>query len=564
MQSEENSQAADVAIVGYGWVGSIIAARLIHEGLNVVVLERGADLLQEPCGHFHGAIRERRPHDRTQNAALETFTLRYTPQMNAVPIRRMGPFLSGSGVGGGGVLWGGVSPRYKPKSFKPRQHFAHLLDTADFDGIEMRDWPINYDDLESGYAAFELLAGVSGPTDPVDGAGWRSTPYPLQPARSNEGSEIFRLGASSLGLNVVELPVTEIDQSYTNPYGVRRTPCEQYGTTLATPLNTLDPFNRASGKLTLITGAQVRRVEHAGREVTGIRYVKDGEERSVSARAYVLAAWTLNNVRLLLLSKVGEAYDPRSGRGMVGRGLSNHMTYGAAGFFRSRTIDSSLRTGAGWVVSDFENGLCDADGLAQQYVGGVQMHSSNLELKPKPDVIAPPGVPRWGHEWKEAMRDYANGTIRINFTGEVVSHRDRYVDLDNTYRDAWGDPLLRLTYDWKTNERKQIRAMAAVGKAVLRATGADSLKVTESLSDHYNLAAYQNSHVAGGAIMGTHPSNSVVDSELRCWDMENLWVVGASSFPRNAAANPTPTVAALAMRAAGSIIASIRGSSLRA
>ena len=551
--NDQSTGNATVIIVGYGWVGNIIAAHLVQQGLDVTVLERGEDLKQDACGHFHTASGERRPHDRTQNAAKETFSLRYTSRETALPIRRMGPFLSGSGAGGAGVLWGGLSPRFRPGSFVPVQRFQRLTSENEFDGIEMRDWPINYDDLEDAYSIFEQIAGVSGPAGPVKGAGWRSRPYPVKPASTNEGPEMFRQGATSLGLNVAELPVSEISQSYTNLFGVTRTPCEQYGTSLATPLNTLDPYNRSSGRMTLITGAQVRRVEHDGHRVTGVTYSKDGAEKTISASAYVLAAWTLNNIRLLLLSKIGKPYDRNSGQGVVGRWLSNHLTYGATGFFTNRRIDSSLRTGAGWVVSDFENGLSAPDGSAVEYIGGVQMHSSNLELKPKPDVIVPPGVPRWGRRWKEALRTYANSMVRINVTGEVVPHRDRYVDLDQTYRDAWGDPLLRLTYDWKENERLQVRAMSGIGREILRSAGADIVSVPENLSEHYNLAAYQNSHVAGGAVMGANPETSVVNPELQSWDLDNLWVVGASSFPRNPAANPTATVAALAMRASKSI-----------
>src|SRR5258706_11346633 len=72
-------ESADVAIVGYGWAGSLIAAQLVRQGFNVTVLERGEDLMPEPCGHFHGYAEGRRPHARTQNASRETFTLRHGP-----------------------------------------------------------------------------------------------------------------------------------------------------------------------------------------------------------------------------------------------------------------------------------------------------------------------------------------------------------------------------------------------------------------------------------------------------------------------------------------------------
>ena len=47
------------------------------------------------------------------------------------------------------------------------------------------------------------------------------------------------------------ISMAEIAEPYTNPLGVTRRPCGAFGTTLATPLNTVDPFARASGLLTV-------------------------------------------------------------------------------------------------------------------------------------------------------------------------------------------------------------------------------------------------------------------------------------------------------------------------
>ena len=63
--------------------------------------------------------------------------------------------------------------------------------------------------------------------------------------------------------------------------------------------------------------------------------------------------------------------------------------------------------------------------------------------------------------------------------------------------------------------------------------------------DRYNVINYQSTHIQGGAIMGTSPENSVVNRYLQHWDVPNLFVIGASSFPQNAAPNPTLTVLAL-------------------
>ena len=70
----------------------------------------------------------------------------------------------------------------------------------------------------------------------------------------------------------------------------------------------------------------------------------------------------------------------------------------------------------------------------------------------------------------------------------------------------------------------------------------------------YNASAYSTTHIQGGAIMGTSPERSVVNTWLQHWNMPNLFVVGSSSFPQNSSANPTLTILAMTMRAADGIV----------
>ena len=54
--------------------------------------------------------------------------------------------------------------------------------------------------------------------------------------------------------------------------------------------------------------------------------------------------------------------------------------------------------------------------------------------------------------------------------------------------------------------------------------------------------------------MGTDPTSSVVDAVCRSHDHPNLRIVDASVLPTSAAANPSLTVAALALRTARHIM----------
>jgi gluconate 2-dehydrogenase alpha chain len=44
--------------------------------------------------------------------------------------------------------------------------------------------------------------------------------------------------------------------------------------------------------------------------------------------------------------------------------------------------------------------------------------------------------------------------MNIGASGSVMANRYNYYDLDPTYRNAFGQPLMRMTFDYKENEHK--------------------------------------------------------------------------------------------------------------
>ncbi len=58
-------------------------------------------------------------------------------------------------------------------------------------------------------------------------------------------------------------------------------------------------------------------------------------------------------------------------------------------------------------------------------------------------------------------------------------------------------------------------------------------------------------HLAGTHVMGTSPSNSVVDAAQRSWDHQNLYLVGGGTMPTIGTSNITLTMAALALKTRG-------------
>jgi gluconate 2-dehydrogenase alpha chain len=54
-------------------------------------------------------------------------------------------------------------------------------------------------------------------------------------------------------------------------------------------------------------------------------------------------------------------------------------------------------------------------------------------------------APRWGSAWKKASMEWYDRTANIGFGGEHIPYVGNYFDLDPTYKNPAGDPLLRMT-----------------------------------------------------------------------------------------------------------------------
>jgi gluconate 2-dehydrogenase alpha chain len=127
------------------------------------------------------------------------------------------------------------------------------------------------------------------------------------------------------------------------------------------------------------------------------------------------------------------------------------------------------------------------------------------------------------------------------------------MDLDPTYTDKFGDPLLRFTLDWTEHENKQRDFAYDIAAKIAPAMGA-KIDTARPQRSRYNVTQYQSTHIQGGATMGASPEYSVVNPYLQHWDVPNLWVVGASSFPQSGSGNPTLTSLAVTYRAANALI----------
>lgn len=554
----------DVVVVGVGWGGGIIASELTKQGLNVVGLERGKERKTEDYFMVHDELRYALRYELMQDLSKETITFRSKTNVRALPMRSYGSFLLGTGLGGSGVHWNGQTYRFLPYDFEIRSKTIERYGEKKIpDGMTIQDWGITYDQLEPYFDQFEQMAGVAGEENPLGGK--RSKPYPVPPMKTTPALRMFADAAKKMNLNPYMMPSANLSEAYTNPDGVSRAACQycgfcerfgcEYGAK-ADPVVTVIPVAKKSGKFEIRTHSHVRRILHSGNKATGVMYtdVTTGEEIEQPADIVVLTSYVFNNTRLLLMSNLGRPYDPNTGKGVIGKNYAYQVIRGGAvGFFEDREFNVFAGAGSlGMSLDDFNGDNFDHSDL--NFIHGANIAISQTGQRPIANNKVPAGTPSWGKEFKAASIKYYTRMLSVGAQGASMPFRHHFLDLDPTYKDVFGDPLMRITYDFEEQDRQLAQYCADKCGEIIKAMGAtDKIEINRKLGP-YDITPYQSTHNTGGVIMGASPETSAVNNYLQMWDAENVFVVGASAFAHNSGYNPTGTMGALSYRAAEGIL----------
>ncbi|HDR9833746.1 TPA: GMC family oxidoreductase [Burkholderia multivorans] len=569
----------DCVVIGFGWTGAILAQELTEAGLDVVALERGAMRDTRTDAVYPKVVDELKYSVRGhlfQDLSRETVTIRHDLNARAVPYRQHGSFLLGTGVGGAGFHWNGMHYRVLPEELQLRTHYEQRYGKRFIPhDMTIQDFGVTYDELEPYFDFAEKVFGTSGKAGNLNGRlqsggnpfeGPRSGEYPTPPLQNGLGAQLFERAAWDAGFHPYPSPAANTSTPYTNPYGVRLGPCnfcgfcEGYGCYMyskASPQTTILPALMHKSNFELRANSYVTRILlNADRSrATGVRYIDaQGREVEQSADLVIVAAFQLHNVRLLLLSGIGQPYDPASGHGTVGKNYAYQMN-GSVDVLLPRGVELNpfIGSGAGGVSVDDLNGDRFDHGPGG-FVGGANIRHVRTGGRPIKMTPTVPGTPAWGSAWKRGVVDAYQRYMSIGISGSVMAYRHACLDLDPVYRDAYGIPLLRMTFDWHDNEFAMVAYMSTQVEKIAKAMKPDRYFIRVGRrGSHYDTRVYQSTHTTGGAIMGSSPRDSVVNKYLQSWDVPNVFVLGASAFPQNMGYNPTGLVAALAYHAAAAI-----------
>jgi gluconate 2-dehydrogenase alpha chain len=442
----------DVVIVGLGWTGSIMAHELTDEGLDVIAIERGPwrdSPTDFPPTYMQDELRYRVRHELFLRPDQTTFTFRNKMDQTALPIRTWGAFMPPNGVGGGGVHWNAETFRFLPSDFVLKTHLTQRYGASFLPAdMTIQDWGVTYDDLEPHYDQFEYLCGTSGTAGNLRGEiqaggnpfeGPRSRPYPT-PAQAQPFSHtLFGKAARELGYKPFPQPSGNLSRAYTNPLGLRLGPCtycgfcEWFGCanySKASPQTTILPVLVRKSNFSARDNSEVTKInlDRSGEHATGVTFVDtSGEEWEQPADLVILSAYSLFNVQLLLLSGIGQPYDPVANAGVIGRNYTHQTISTANGFFDNKKFNFNPFIGSGSIgmcVDEFNGDNFDHG--PHGFVGGGYVGQVQTGARPIESTLTPPGTPKWGAAWKNAVRDNYLSTVKpgTGVHGSFYAYRD--------------------------------------------------------------------------------------------------------------------------------------------
>ncbi|MDX2179693.1 MAG: GMC family oxidoreductase [Bryobacteraceae bacterium] len=520
----------DVAIIGSGAAGGMTAHVLTQAGLDCAMLEAGP--MKSPAQFpVHRLRRWQLPFrglrgDYFQEWLTETNFLANDAKepYSVAPGGEPFEFWRVRAVGGKSLFWAGVTPRFGPDEFQPKD---------DFDAR----WPITYGDVAPYYDKVEELIGVSSTSEALGAFPLNKGLRPMRPklAELEFAKVVGKLGR---GLKMIPIPKAILTQDHRGrPACHHCGPCWQ-GCDSGSKFDSLRVFvlgARRTGKLDLLTGARVRSIGVKDGMAESVHYwdANDRTYREVRAKAVVLAAGCIESAQILLNSKIANS------SGLVGRYLSEHLYASVGGYLpqlMGRKIVNEDGNGAHSFIPDLT-----ANWRGNKFIRGYQIFPGGGI--PETTMVGK-SLPGYGAGWMKAVRDYYTAGVGVTFQGEVLPYRDNRIEIDETIRDEAGIPGVRFHYKWRENENAMFRDMMDVGQEMLRAAGAETLPNKNPKPLEYG----HSIHYVGTARMGRDPKSSVVNPWNQSHDVKNLFLNDGAAFVTAGNQNPTITILALAMR----------------
>ncbi|MGN7824475.1 GMC oxidoreductase [Chitinophaga sp. 22536] len=544
-----NGHTYDAIVIGSGISGGWAAKELCEKGLKTLLLERGrnvehvkdyttATLHPWEFKHRLNNPEQDKLEDPIQSGAYDESSKHFFVRDKEHPYIQEKPFswIRGYQVGGRSLTWGRQCYRLSDLDFEANAKDGH--------GV---DWPIRYQDIAPWYDYVEQFAGISGQAEglPHLPDGQFLPPMELNCLEQHVREQLKQKYNDRL-LTIAR--VANLSQSHNN-----RGPCQYrnlchrgcpFGGYFSSNGATL-PAAMATGNLTLRPFSIVTEIiyDKNTRKASGVRIIDAETKESMEyhARIIFLNASTIASAAILLKS-VSDAFPNGLGNNndMVGRHLmDHHFKVGAMGEYKGfKDQYYAGRRPAGIYIPRFRN--VNEATHRTDYLRGFG-YQGYAEREAWMDNFKMPG---YGDQFKKDLTNPGKWVMWLGAWGEMLPYADNRVTLSPSDTDKWGQPLVRISFDIKDNEKAMRKDMRSSAEEMLEMSG-----LTNISGFDYNYTGGECVHEMGTVRMGHDPKTSVLNKWNQLHEVSNVFVTDGSCMASSATQNPSLTYMALTARA---------------
>jgi choline dehydrogenase-like flavoprotein len=545
----------DAIVIGSGMSGGWAAKELTGKGLKTLMLERGRDVKHNkdyPTTNMypwefphHGQmpmdVQEANPivnrcYAFGEDAAHFFVKDKEHPYVQEKPF----DWIRGYQVGGKSLLWARQTQRWSDFDFEGPAR----------DGFAV-DWPIRYKDIAPWYSYVEKFAGISGNKDGIPELpdGEFLPAFPLNDVENYFSNHVKsnyknRYVISARCAHLSKPNQIHIDQGRTQCQN--RTLCQRgcpFGGYFSANASTI-PWALRSGHLTLRPFSVVESIIYDDKlgKATGVRVVDTQTKQTTDyfAKIIFVNAAALNT-NLILLNSKSDRFPNGLGNdsGVLGKyvafhNYSAHIGAEYDGGFKEWTTDGRNPAGGGYIPR-FRNVYKQETDFLRGYASGFsayryQQHSYD-------------GV---GAGLKENLvkGDLSPWYVGSHMMGETIPKERNYVALDESRKDDWGVPLLKISVDYDDNDEKMKKDYIEQLTEMFTSAGFTNIKPSTN-----HQAPGLDIHEMGGARMGHDPKTSVLNSWNQVHACKNVFVTDGASMTSTSCQNPSLTYMALTARA---------------